>query len=294
MRRTLIQVVFFLVIIAKACGDYLHGAYEFALKADGAEANKVAAAVVPQDRESFHLFLLTGQSNMAGRGTVEPQDAVVHANVLSLNKQGEWVPAIDPLHFDKPRVAGVGLGRTFALDYAADYPGITVGLIPCAAGGSPIATWEPGGYHDQTDSHPYDDALQRVRTALKVGTLKGILWHQGESDSTPDRSVVYEEQLHAMIGRLRADVESSNVPFLAGQLGQFAEKPWNESRKRVDEVHRSLPQKIEHCGFVESSGLGHRGDQTHFDSAAYREFGHRYYKVFKAMAKPAPAKTNQK
>ena len=60
---------------------------------------------------SRHLFLLVGQSNMAGRGKVEPQDTVPIPRVLMLDKQRTWVPAVDPMHFDKP-IAGVGLGRT--------------------------------------------------------------------------------------------------------------------------------------------------------------------------------------
>lgn len=64
-------------------------------------------------KEKFHRFLLVGQSNMAGCGTVEAQDKTPHPRVLMLNKADAWVPAIDPLHFDKP-AAGLGLGKTFA------------------------------------------------------------------------------------------------------------------------------------------------------------------------------------
>jgi len=64
-------------------------------------------------RRSSIAFLLVGQSNMAGCGTVEAQDKTPHPRVLMLNMADAWVPAIDPLHFDKP-AAGVGLGKTFA------------------------------------------------------------------------------------------------------------------------------------------------------------------------------------
>ena len=53
-------------------------------------------------KEKFHLILLVCQSNMAGRGTVEAQDKTPHPRVFMLNKAEAWVPAIDPLHFDKP------------------------------------------------------------------------------------------------------------------------------------------------------------------------------------------------
>jgi hypothetical protein len=58
-------------------------------------------AAIPEDASRFHLFLLAGQSNMAGRGKVEPQDAEPHPRVRMLDQAGNWVPAVDPLHFDK-------------------------------------------------------------------------------------------------------------------------------------------------------------------------------------------------
>ena len=81
----------------------------------------VAQDVKLPPTEKFHLFLLVGQSNMAGRGTVEAQDRTPHPRVLMLNKADAWVPAIDPLHFDKA-AAGVGLGKTFATLYAEAHP----------------------------------------------------------------------------------------------------------------------------------------------------------------------------
>ena len=53
-------------------------------------------------KEKFHLFLLVGQSNMAGRGVVDAQDKTPDPRILMLNKAGEWASAVDPLHFDKP------------------------------------------------------------------------------------------------------------------------------------------------------------------------------------------------
>lgn len=221
---------------------------------------------------------------MAGRGAVTQKDRQPHPRVLMFTKNSAWEPATDPMHFDKPQVVGVGLGRTFGIRIAEANPGVTVGLIPCAAGGSPISSWTPGGYHDQTKSHPYDDALRRARIALKSGTLAGILWHQGESDSHPGAAEVYEEKLHALIIRLRKELDAPNVPFVAGQMGQFLEKPWNDSKRIVDEAHRKLPEKIQNSAFVHSNGLKHKGDQVHFDSDSYREFGERFAEAYRALA----------
>lgn len=231
-------------------------------------------------REQFHLFLLVGQSNMAGRGKVADQDKQPIPRVLKLSKGGNWVPAIAPLHFDKPNIVGVGVGRSFAAQIAAANPEITVGLIPCAVGGSPIASWGPGGYHASTKTHPWDDALPRAKLALKSGTLKGILWHQGESDSKPALASVYEEKLHALITRFRQALNEQSVPFIAGQMGQFSERPWDDAKKLVDAAHRNLPMQVPHTAFVTSDGLTHKGDQVHFDAKSYRELGRRYAEAY--------------
>ena len=240
------------------------------------------AALPPKVK--FHLFLLVGQSNMAGRGTVEEQDRTPHPRVLMLNKAGVWVPAIDPLHFDKA-AAGVGLGKTFATLYAEANPGITVGLIPCAVGGSPIDAWKPGEFYKPTSSHPWDDAMQRAQLALKSGTLKGILWHQGESDSNEKLAPGYEAKLHDLIARMRKDLAAPEVPFIAGQMGKFADAPWNDAHAQVDRAHRELPGKVQRTAFVNAEGLKHRGDKVHFDSPSYREFGKRYFAAFQSLAK---------
>jgi N-sulfoglucosamine sulfohydrolase len=227
----------------------------------------------------FHLYLLVGQSNMAGRGKVEAQDKKKHPRLLTLTKQNKWAPAVAPLHFDKP-FAGTGLGRTFGIRIAENNPDLTVGLIPCAAGGSPISSWEPGGFHRQTKSHPWDDAIKRAKIAMNDGVLKGILWHQGESDSKKGLAEIYEKKLHDLVARFRKELKAPEVPFIAGQMGQFAERPWNEAKKMVDAAHRNLPNKIKHAAFVSSNDLGHKGDKVHFSAAAFRELGERYAKAY--------------
>ena len=128
--------------------------------------------------------------------------------------------------------------------------------------------------------------MQRAHLALKAGTLKGILWHQGESDSTDQLAPAYEAKLHDLIARLRKELDGPQVPFIAGQMGVFAESPWNDAKKQVDQAHRDLPKKVENTAFVSAEGLHHRGDKVHFDSPSYRELGKRYAEAFLKMTKP--------
>lgn len=230
--------------------------------------------------QPMHLFLLTGQSNMAGRGEIDEAAKTPNPNILMLTREGQWVPATAPIHYDKP-FAGVGLARTFAEDYLKDHPGVTIGLIPAAHGGSPISTWEPGVFFEQTDSHPYDDAMSRARDAMKSGDIKAVLWHQGESDSHPELSALYEEKLSKLIARFRKDLPLENTPIILGQLGQFED--WGEHIIAVDSATKTIAEEDPLIGYVNSDDLTAKEDNIHFNTESLRIFGHRYYEAFKAI-----------
>lgn len=227
----------------------------------------------------MHLFLLAGQSNMAGRGIVDEESLSAHPRVITLNRGEVWVPALDPLHFDKP-IAGVGPGKAFGEAIAEDDETIQVGLIPTAVGGSPISTWQPGAYYEATKSFPYDDALRRARKAMETGTIKAVLWHQGESDSKEVLAPQYKAHLVQLIQRFRAEFEQPDLPFIIGQLGKFEEKPWDEWRTMVDITHREIAEEVPGVAFVSSDGLGHKGDSLHFSTAAARTLGARYARAY--------------
>jgi hypothetical protein len=232
-------------------------------------------STLPTNKADFHLYLLIGQSNMAGRGVIEPQDTLTHPRVWMLNKHNQWVPAKAPLHFDKPAIVGVGPGLEFGKRMAEANPKAAIGLIPCAVGGSPIAAWQQGAYYEQTKTHPYDDVIRRTRQALKEGTLKGILWHQGESDSQPPTVGLYLSNLKALIESLRGDLNLPGVPFVAGELGYFGMLN-NPLVKQLNEQLKELPNQVSNSALVTAQGLTHKGDTIHFDSASARELGRRY------------------
>ena len=223
----------------------------------------------------MHLFLLAGQSNMAGRGRVADEDRLEHPRVRMLNRDNQWVPAVEPMHFDKP-IAAVGPGRAFGVAIAESDPSIQIGLIPAAVGGSPVTAWAPGVLYPETGAYPWDDALRRTRAAMPAGTVKAILWHQGESDANPDSAPLYEERLRSLIARFRAEFGNPSLPFLIGQLGRFPGRPWNESFEHVDAVHRRLAAEVANVAFVSSEGLADNGDNLHFNADGARELGRRY------------------
>lgn len=221
--------------------------------------------------ENMKIFLLIGQSNMAGRGKVEAEDKVPHPRVFMLNKGLAWVPAVDPIHFDKPERIGTGLGKTFGTVVAEAFPEATIGLVPAAFGGSALDEWKPGQPH-------YVNAVARAKEALKHGQLAGILWHQGESDRAPEKAATYADRFVKIIAQLRADLGAENVPLVVGEIGHFCP---NEGP--VNAAIRSLPAKVPHCTLVTTEGLEGRPEEPevlHFVTPAFRELGRRYAKAW--------------
>jgi len=232
-------------------------------------------------REDFHLYLLVGQSNMAGRGKVAAEDRKAHSRVVTLNKAGQWVPAVDPVHFDK-RFAGVGPGLTFGKMLAGREASVRIGLIPCAVGGTSISKWLPGVQDNVTKSHPYDDAVRRAKLAQAGGVLKGILWHQGEGDQAPDNAKAYAKRLVDLVKRLRKDLNAPDVPFVAGELGEFL----SERRHGVDDAMKRAMLALRHTAWVSSAGLKHKGDKVHFSARGARELGRRYAQAIAVLQQP--------
>src|SRR5262245_28651856 len=74
----------------------------------------IATVLAQGEPNPRDIVLLIGQSNMAGRGKIEEQDKVPHPRIFKQTEDKRWVPAVDPLHFDKPELIGVGLGSSFA------------------------------------------------------------------------------------------------------------------------------------------------------------------------------------
>ena len=231
--------------------------------------------------DSLDIYLLIGQSNMAGRGVVETEDTQPHPRVMMLDESNQWAPAVEPLHFDKPRVAGVGPGRAFGVAMAERQPSRKIGLVPCAVGGTSIRLWTPGAYDEVTGSHPYDDMIPRMKIALERGTLRGVLWHQGESDSDMGLDGSYYPALKELIERLRAEFNAPAVPVTIGQLAQFS--PWPEGRQRVDAAHRTAAEELPYVGFVVSDELEPHADGVHFDAESSRELGRRFAAAMMAL-----------
>lgn len=240
-------------------------------------------------KDDFHIFILMGQSNMAGFATLQAEDSIPNNNMYNLlgqkkSKWGtkfrngtedvKWEPAKHPLHAVH-NSDNFGMAIDFGKEYLKKNPNIKIGFIPCAWGGAAIEEVEKG-------TNIYKNALERIEFAKKSGIIKGILWHQGESDTVnKELANSYEKKLHQLIKNLRTDIEIKNLPFVVGDLANFYGIGRSEEHINgiitVRNVLRTLPIKIKNTAFVESTGLYWEGDgYVHFDRNSYIEFGKRY------------------
>jgi hypothetical protein len=243
---------------------------------------------IPADKENFHLYLLMGQSNMAGRGKVEATDTLTHPRVYMLNREMNWVLARDPIHFDKP-IAGAGLGLTFGKEMADRNSNVRIGLIPCAKGGSSINQWFKDSLHLETNTYPYNEMIVKAKKAMSDGVLKGILWHQGESDTQTKSSVdSYPVKFKAMLDSLKADLNLSSVPVVIGEMGYFyyIREPLAEA---LNTVLNQIALTNNCIDIVRAEGLDHKGDTIHFNSESLREMGRRYAAKMTGLQAACPA-----
>jgi hypothetical protein len=246
-----------------------------ALAQDRAPAKVLTPGELPA-KQNFHLYILFGQSNMAGRGKVDAESQPNDARLLVFNRDGRWALAADPLHWDKP-VAGVGLGLAFAKAMAGAQPGVTIGLIPCAVGGTPLSRWQKGG-------DLYEAAVARAKAAATSGTLKGALWHQGESDAGNAKTAsTYRERFEQMVKDLRTDLGIKDLPVVAGELGEFHVQRVGANSQAINDALHEAAKAVPRVACVDAKGLKHGGDNLHFDAASLRDFGRRYAKAMRSL-----------
>jgi hypothetical protein len=206
------------------------------------------------------VFLLIGQSNMAGRAAMEDGDKQPIDNVYLLDDKGKWIPATNPLNrFATDRkvisMQRISPGAGFAHEMAEKMPGKTIGLIHNARGGTKIQQWGKG----------QDLYVHTIERLAKVNNLKvdGVLWHQGEGNRS-DTS--YFKRLTDLVTRLRADLNNPDLCFVAGEI---------HGKAIVNEQMAKLVKSVPATGLARSNELA-VFDNVHFDRKSQLILGKRY------------------
>ena len=223
-----------------------------------------------EEADEYDVFLLVGQSNMAGRGTLAAGDEnVFDENVFVLNSSGMPVPATNPLNqystIKKDIAQGINPGFSFSKKIAKE-TGRKVLLVVNARGGTTVSQWQPG-----SSSGYYSEAVRRTKQALKYGKLKGILWHQGEDDI--NSSSGYLSKLKTMVDAFRADLGASDVPFIAGEVAQ-----WYSGASGFNSIISGIKGVISNSDYVSSKDCTWLKDASdpHFSREGQILLGERY------------------
>ena len=252
-----------------------------------------ATCVHAQD-PNFYIFLCFGQSNMEGNARPEAQDLVSPGPRFLLmpavddpqrgRKMGEWCEAVPPLC--RPNT-GLTPADWFGRTLVASLPeNIKIGVIHVAIGGIDIKGFLPDsipaylkkapnwmkGMLEAYNNNPYERLVTLAKKAQKDGVIKGILMHQGETNTgDPKWAGMVQQVYDHLCGDLNLKPEEVNL--YAGNIVQAGGKGvCIGCKKQIDE----LPQTLHTAQVISSDDCTNGPDRLHFDAAGYRELGCRY------------------
>ncbi|MBQ4386274.1 MAG: sialate O-acetylesterase [Prevotella sp.] len=244
--------------------------------------------------ENFYIFLCFGQSNMEGAVQPEEEDLQSPGPRFLLmpavddaqrgRKMGEWCEAAAPLC--RPNT-GLTPADYFGRTLIATLPeNVRVGVIHVAIGGIRIEGFMPDqiaeyvktapewmkGMLEAYGNNPYERLVTLARKAQQDGVIKGVLMHQGESNTgDPEWAAKVQSVYDHLLGDLQLKPEE--VPLLAGEVVQAGgEGQCVAMNKQI----QALPKTLHTAHVISSTGCSNGPDKLHFDAAGYRELGRRY------------------
>ncbi len=243
---------------------------------------------------NFHIYLSFGQSNMEGQGDIEEQDETVDSRFQVYQAvqcselrrtKGAWYTAEPPTCRCSTGLSPVDyFGRTMVKVLPDS---IKVGIINVSVAGCKIELFDKDGYQDYVssvtedwlkniinayDGNPYSYLLDLAQQSQQDGVIKGILLHQGESNTGDSQwpakvKKVYED----LLADLELDAES--VPLLVGEVVHSDQGGVCAS---MNSIIGTLPRTIPNSYVISSSGCPDQSDNLHFNSEGYRILGTRY------------------
>lgn len=246
--------------------------------------------------QKFYIFLCFGQSNMEGHAKFEPQDTTVDSRFQVMEaldcpnlkrEKGKWYTAVPPLCRCNTGLTPVDyFGRTLIQHLPKD---VKVGVINVAVGGCKIELFDKDNYRAYADSapvwmmpmikeyggNPYGRLVEIAKLAQKSGVIKGILLHQGESNTG---DTAWPAKVKSVYNNLLNDLhlDAASVPLVAGEVVNADQGGVCAGMNKIID---KLPQVIPTAHVVSSKGCSVWTDHLHFDAAGYRELGKRYAAV---------------
>lgn len=240
------------------------------------------------------FYLCIGQSNMAGYQNKIPEEynfdgVPIPSGIYLWNKSSEFVEATHPYAQYSTAASYDGTSKqtansqinmvySFSLDMREDMPSYNrLGFIVNPRSGSAIQQWSKGN----TEYNFYAEAVRHCTEAMEQGAvLKGILWHQGESNRT-DKT--YLQQLYTLVNNLRTDLNAPDVPFVLGEVNVRTDVSYENSVYFNNHI-AIAPEMIPNCAVASAKGcVTPDADTSHFNRASQILLGHRYFNQMKKI-----------
>jgi hypothetical protein len=241
---------------------------------------------------NFHIYLCFGQSNMEGQGIIQSKDLTVDSrfkvfqalNCSNLSRtKAVWYTAVPPTC---QCYSGLSPADYFGRTMVANLPdSITIGIINVSVGGCDIRLFDKDIYQDYDSTYvqswflskvqaynwnPYQYLIDLAQLAQQHGVIKGILLHQGETNTGNNLWPKYVKKIYNdMLADL--SLNAGEVPLLAGQV---LSAPGNCCASMNTIINR-LPDTLATAHVISSAGCTGM-DNAHFDSEGYRKLGRRY------------------
>lgn len=245
-----------------------------------------------QDK-NFHIYLCFGQSNMEGNAKIEAQDTIVDnrfqvleaVDCPNLNRtKDQWYTAVPPLCRNR---TGLTPADYFGRTMVANLPKkIRVGIINVSVGGCKIELFDKDNYQSyvttapswminmikEYNGNPYARLVELAKLAQKNGVIKGILIHQGESNTN---DTIWPKKVKGVYDNLLKDlnIKPNSVPLIAGELVNADQ---GGACASMNKIIAKLPQTIPNSYVISSSGCPSAKDHLHFTAEGYRILGKRY------------------
>ena len=242
---------------------------------------------------NFYIFLCFGQSNMEGNAKFEAQDTIVDKRVQVMETvdcpnlgrtKGNWYPAVPPLCRCYTGLTPADyFGRTLVANLSKN---IKVGVINVSIGGCKIELFDKDHYQSyvatapswminmirEYDGNPYARLIEMAKLAQKDGVIKGILLHQGESNTN---DTLWPQKVKGVYDNLIRDLNlnPNSVPLLAGELVSAGQ---GGACASMNSIIETLPETIPNSYVISSEGCPAIKDHLHFTAEGYRILGKRY------------------
>ena len=211
-----------------------------------------ASSFVESNSDSKHLFILSGQSNMAR---------------LDINE-------------------------TFTPTIINEFSSNKVLFVKDAKGGQPIRRWykdwkSPSGEKSGLDTELYNKLLNKVNASIEGNDIKTVtfIWMQGERDATESYGEVYEESLKGLYNQLSRDLDRHDINFVIGRINDFdleneKKAHWTIVRDAQVEVAESN-SKFDWVNTDDlNDGINNKGkkisNDLHMSVEGYKELGRRF------------------